>query len=229
LVERLVWDQEVAGSNPVTPTTEMNLRPILILQIFCGALCFASLRAQDAALPSMDEGLPAQTPTPSPTAIASPSPSLPSAPSPSASITIPQLIPRSSPNQSSAAAVQAAIAAVPALSQLDETFKQTSLGKDAEEFRLHARTRDLQNQIANEPEILEAQAAVKSASTDLEKRKRLQRYYEIYYGRMHALASSADLKKYVDGLKETHVKTLAQPRVRPAPSPGPSATAGGEN
>ena len=229
MVERLVWDQEVAGSNPVTPTTEMNLRPILILQILCGALCFVNLRAQDAALPSMDEGLPAQTPTPSPMATVSSSPSRSPVPYPSASITIPQLLPRSSPNQARAAAVQAAIAAVPALSQLDEMFKQTSMGKEAEEFRLHARSRELQNQIANEPEIVEAKAAIKTAPTDLEKRDRLRRYYEIYYGRMHALASSADLKKYVDALKAAHLKALEQSRVRPAPSPEPSVTAGGEN
>jgi hypothetical protein len=207
----------------------MNLRPILILQILCGALCFVSVRAQDAALPSMDEGLPAQTPTPSPTATVSPSPSRAPAPSPSASVTIPQLLPRSSANQSRAAAVQAAIAAVPALSQLDETFRQTSLGKDAEEFRLHARTRELQNQVANEPEIMEAKAAIKTAPTDMEKRKRLRRYYEMYYGRMHALANSADLKKYVDTLKADHLKVLEQPRVRPTPPPVPSATAGDEN
>jgi hypothetical protein len=207
----------------------MNLRPILILQILCGALCLASLRAQDATLPSMDEGLPAQTPTPNPTAIISPAPSQSPAPSPSASITIPQLLPRSSPNQLRAAGVQAAIAAVPALSQLDETFKQTSLGKEAEEFRLHAKTRELKNQLANEPEIVEAKAAIKTAPTDLEKRKRLRRYYEIYYGRMHALANSADLKKYVDSLEADHLKVLEQPRVRPAPSPEPSATAGDEN
>jgi hypothetical protein len=207
----------------------MNVPLKLIVQIFCGGLCFINLRAQDAALPSMDEALPAQTPTPSPTATVSSSPSQSPAPSPSASITIPQLLPRSSPNQSRAAAVQAAIAAVPALSQLDGMFKQTSLGKDAEEFRLHARSRELQNQIANEPEIVEAKAAIKTAPTDMEKRKRLRRYYEMYYGRMHALANSADLKKYVDALRADHLKALEQPRVRPAPSPEPSVTAGGEN
>ena len=108
-------------------------------------------------------------------------------------------------------------------------FKQTSMGKEAEEFRLHARSRELQNQIANEPEIVETKAAVKTASTDLEKRERLRRYYEIYYGRMHALASSADLKKYVDAMKAAHLKALEQPRVRPVPSREPSVTAGDEN
>ena len=144
-------------------------------------------------------------------------------------MTIPQLLPRSSSNQSRAAAVQAAIAAVPALSQLDEMFKQTSMGKEAEEFRLHAGSRELQNRIENEPEIVEARAAIKTAATDLEKRKRLRRYYEIYYGRMHELASSADLKKYVDARKADHLKELEQPRVRPAPSPEPRVTGGDEN
>ena len=203
----------------------MNVPLKLVVQIFCGALCFVTLQAQDAALPSMDEALPTQTPVPSPTATPSPSPS------PSASITIPQLIPtpRSSPNQSRAAAVRAAISAVPALSQLDEMFKQTPMGKDAEELRLHLRSRELQNRIANDPEIVAAKASIKTATTDLEKRERLRRYYEIYYGRMHALASSADLKKYVDAMKATHLKALEQPRVRPTLSPEPSMTEESEN
>jgi hypothetical protein len=34
LVERLVWDQEVAGSNPVTPTTfKMSITTVLALLI----------------------------------------------------------------------------------------------------------------------------------------------------------------------------------------------------
>jgi len=59
--------------------------------------------------------------------------------------------------------------------------------------------------------------ASKTARTDLEKRERLRDYYEIYYGRMRALAGPTDLKNYIETMKAAHLKTLSQPRVRPTP------------
>ena len=122
----------------------------------------------------------------------------------------------------------AAASAVPGIAQLDEMFKQTPMGKDAEELRLHVQTRELQNRIANDPQVVAAKAAIRTATTDLEKRERLRRYYEITYGRMHAMASSAPLKKYIDALKAKHLSALDQARVRPAAPAEPQTTEAGE-
>src|SRR5207245_5884297 len=73
---------------------------------------------------------------------------------------------------------------LPELSQLDEIFKQTSLGKTADEYRMRVEWRKLQNQVANDPAVVVAKKAAESARTDLEKRKRLGEYYKIYYERM---------------------------------------------
>ena len=104
---------------------------------------------------------------------------------------------------------------VPELSQLDQAFKQTSLGKSADEYRVRVELRRLQNQVANEPAIAAAKAAASSARTDLEKRERLRDYYNVYYGRMRALASSEETKRTLDSAKAEHLKVLDQPRVRP--------------
>jgi hypothetical protein len=58
----------------------------------------------------------------------------------------------------------------------------------------------------------------------LEKRKRLRSYYELYYQRMSALATTPELKVALQALKETHQAALAQPRVRPSPTPEISGT-----
>lgn len=108
---------------------------------------------------------------------------------------------------------------VPELSQLDEVFSQTTLGKTADEYRTRVQLRKLQNKVANEPAVVAAKKAAESARTDLEKRERLRDYYNIYYGRMAAYASSAELKKALNESKAEHLKRLAQPRVRPSAVP----------
>jgi len=113
---------------------------------------------------------------------------------------------------------------LPELSQLDEIFKQTSLGKTADEYRMHVEWRKLQNQVANDPAVVAAKKTAASARTDLEKRKRLGDYYNIYYERMQALAGTPEMKAALDGFKAGHLGMLIQPRVRPSPSPAPSAT-----
>ena len=75
---------------------------------------------------------------------------------------------------------------VPELSQLDQVFKQTSLGKAADQYRLRIEWRKLENRVAHEPAVVAAKTAAQSARTDLEKRERLRNYYNIYYGRMRA-------------------------------------------
>jgi hypothetical protein len=118
---------------------------------------------------------------------------------------------------------------VPELSQLDEAFKPKSLGKEADQRRLHIEWRQLKNRVVNDPSIRAAKAAAMAARTDLEKRNRLRNYYNVYYDRMSALASSAEMKLALEALKTANFNSIDQPRVRPSPSapgvsPSPSAT-----
>jgi hypothetical protein len=115
---------------------------------------------------------------------------------------------------------------LPELSDLDKAFKQTSLGQEADERRLHLEWRQLANRVVNDPEIVAAKRSVAGARTDLEKRERLRAYYDIYYGKMRALASSSEMKNALDTLKTEHLSHINQPRVRheidealPTPTP----------
>jgi uncharacterized surface protein with fasciclin (FAS1) repeats len=111
-----------------------------------------------------------------------------------------------------------AVPNVPEISQLDDAFKPKSLGKEADARRLHIEWRQLKNQVANDPLVRAAEAATHGARTDLEKRKLLRDYYNVYYKRMSALASSVEMKLALESLKTNHLGALAQPRVRPSPS-----------
>src|ERR1700686_5711307 len=53
---------------------------------------------------------------------------------------------------------------LPELSQLDEIFKQTSLGKTADEYRMHVEWRKLQNQVANDPLVVAAKKTAKAGT-----------------------------------------------------------------
>ena len=113
---------------------------------------------------------------------------------------------------------------MPELSELDEAFKQRSLGKQADEYRLHIEWRQLRNRVVNDPEVRAAKATAQAARTDLEKRNRLRDYYNVYYARMSALASSDEMKLTLEKFKTQHAGRLSQPRVRPstdAPPPAP--------
>jgi hypothetical protein len=117
---------------------------------------------------------------------------------------------------------------MPELSELDEAFKQRSLGKQADEYRLHIEWRQLKNRVVNDPEVRAAKATAQAARTDLEKRNRLRDYYNVYYERMSALASSPEMKLALDGMKTSHLSRISQPRVRPStdgdqPTPEPTA------
>jgi hypothetical protein len=111
---------------------------------------------------------------------------------------------------------------VPELSQLDEIFKQTSLGKTADNYRLHLEWMQLRNQVVNSPDVMAAKKAVESARTDLEKRQRLRQYYDIYYAHMQALAKDPQVKSGLNDMKAAHLWLLDQSRVRPSPSPAAS-------
>jgi uncharacterized surface protein with fasciclin (FAS1) repeats len=114
---------------------------------------------------------------------------------------------------------------VPELSQLDQSFKQHSLGKAADERRVHIEWRRLKNQVENDPSVRAAEAATHTTHTDLEKRQRLRNYYDLYYRRMAALASTPEMKLALEALKSQHVNKTSQPRVRPSPSASPTPEA----
>jgi hypothetical protein len=120
---------------------------------------------------------------------------------------------------------------LPEISQLDQNFsKPRSLGKEADEARVHVQWRQLKNRTVNDPEVQAAKAYAQAARTDLEKRNRLRNYYNIYYQRMDALATTPEIKLALQALKTSHQNLLDQPRVRPTPTsegnptPAPSAT-----
>jgi hypothetical protein len=119
---------------------------------------------------------------------------------------------------------------LPEISQLDQNFsKPRSLGPQADELRVHKEWRQLKNRTVNDPEVQAAKVYAQSARTDLEKRNRLRNYYNIYYERMSALATTPELKLALQALKTSHQGLLAQPKVRPTPdtstpSPTPSGT-----
>ena len=119
---------------------------------------------------------------------------------------------------------------LPEISQLDQTFtKPRSLGPQADELRVHREWRQLKNRTVNDPEVQAAKSYAQAARTDLEKRNRLRNYYDVYYQRMSALATTPELKLALQTLKASHQSLLAQPHVRPTPdtstpSPTPSGT-----
>src|SRR6184192_400437 len=116
---------------------------------------------------------------------------------------------------------------IPAIDELDQAFKQSSLGKAADEARLHSQWRELSNRFINDPDLVEARAHAGRAKTDLEKRHRLRAYYTMFYDRMRAQAGSPELKNYIDTHKAQYLALLAQNRVRPSPAP-PAVTAVGK-
>ena len=147
------------------------------------------------------------------------------APSPTAPIEPPSLIP---PNILPGPGI-GALPQMPAaadLQMLNALFKQTSLGKAADDYRLHVQVVRLESQIRNDAELQAMRASAEQTSTDLEKRKRLKAYYHQYYSRLRTMADTPDLKAYLDGQEAAHAGLLAQPRVRPNTNPvAASATA----
>jgi hypothetical protein len=114
---------------------------------------------------------------------------------------------------------------LPDLKKLDDNFvKPKSLGQAADELQVHALWRQLKNRTVNDPDVQAAKKYAQTARTDLEKRNRLRSYYEIYYKKMSALATTPELKLALQALKDSHQVILAQPRVRPSPTPEPSGT-----
>ena len=103
---------------------------------------------------------------------------------------------------------------VPEIPALDDAFKPAPLSPAAEAQRQHIEWRRLRNLVQNDQVLQVALKSAMAAPTDLEKRKRLGRYYDLYYDRMMARAAP-DMQKYLLARKREAVGLLPQPRVRP--------------
>lgn len=80
---------------------------------------------------------------------------------------------------------------------------------------MHVEWRKLKNRTVQDPDLVAAKAAADKAHTDLEKRNLLRAYYKLYYTRMQALASTPELKAYLEEKKKAMLAGLDQPHVRP--------------
>ncbi len=111
---------------------------------------------------------------------------------------------------------------LPGVQQLDEAFRRSSLGKEADEARLHVQWRELVNRTINDADLVAARAEAEGARTDWEKRQRLRGYYTTWYDRMKARADSAELRTYLQARENEHIGALAQPKTRPETAGGPT-------
>ena len=184
------------------PITSVVLS-ILALQVLCAQ--------EEAPLPAKPDASPSPTPT-----AARPQLNIPEIP---IEVEPPTLVVEPSPTIGGPRLGPALGKTAPPLSQLDAAFNRSPMGQAAEEQRLHREWRQLQNRATNDPEVVAAKEATTTAKTDLEKRVRLRTYYNIYYARMQALASTPDVKRYLEGKKAAALAGLAQTRVRSTPSP----------
>jgi hypothetical protein len=163
------------------------------------------LRAQEPPLPSATE-----TPAPSPSA--RPQLDIPDIPM---TVEPSPLVPNTSPTPKKS---------LPSLSELDAAFQHSSLGQAVEEQRLHLEWRKLKNRASADPEVIAAKKATETGRTDVDKRNLMRAYYKVFYARMLALAETPDVKAYLEQRKKEALNSLAQPNVRPEPTPRPSAT-----
>ena len=113
---------------------------------------------------------------------------------------------------------------LPSITELDSVFQHSPLIQAVEEQRLHLEWRKLQNRVSQEAEVIAAKKAIASAGTDQEKRELRRAYYKIFYAHMQARAEAADVKAYIEQRKKEAINSLAQPHVRPEPTPRAKAT-----
>jgi hypothetical protein len=167
--------------------------------------CVSLLNAQEPPLPAATE-----TPAASPSASVRPELNIPDIP---LTVEPAPLVPNTSPVPSKSA---------PPLEELDAAFKKSSLGQAVEEQRMHVEWRKLKNRTVDNPDLVAAKAAAENARTDLEKRNLMRAYYKLHYARMQALASTPEMKGYLEEKKKAMLASLDQPHVRPNPTAKPS-------
>jgi hypothetical protein len=178
---------------------------LLALALVCAALAAAQVaHGQEAELPS--RALEEPEPTPAGVALPTPPPQL----IPDDILPAPDLSPKPTPAQPGTT-----------IPQLDESFQEKPLSAESENRRLHIEWRKLRNRVQNDAEVRAALARAEAARTDLEKRKLLARYFEIFFGKMMAIAP-ADMKGYLQAKKAEHLAALPQPSVRPSGLPAPT-------
>lgn len=102
----------------------------------------------------------------------------------------------------------------PDLQLLNALFKESSLGKTADEHRLHEQAAALKVRIRNDQDLHKLKAFAQQAPTDLEKRRRLKVYYDTFYKKLSALADTPDLKAYIKAQRAGNELLLLQPHVR---------------
>jgi hypothetical protein len=163
-------------------------------------------------LAAQEPPLPAATTTPAPSPTARPELNIPDIPM---TVEPSPLVPNTSP---------APKKSVPSIQELDSAFQHSSLGQAVEEQRLHLEWRKLKNRASLDPEVIEAKKAIDRARTDPEKRDLMRAYYKLFYARMLALTDAADVKAYLEQRKKDAINSLAQPHVRPEPTPHPKST-----
>ena len=115
------------------------------------------------------------------------------------------------------------IPAAPDLQMLNALFKQTSLGKAADEYRLHLQMAALETRIRNDDDLHELKASADKARTDLERRRRLRTYYQLYFKKLLASASTPELQANLRAQQAAHEATVLQPRVRHDPDAAEAA------
>jgi len=176
--------------------------------IFSSVFCCASL------LVAQKPPLPAATETPAPSPSARPQVNIPDIPM---EVEPSPLVPNTSATPKKN---------LPSISELDTAFQHSSLGQAAEEQRLHLEWRKLKNRASLDPEVIAAKKAVDTARprTDLEKRNLMRNYYKVFYAHILALAETPEIKPYLEQKKKEALSSLAQPTLRPDPTPTPSAT-----
>jgi putative endonuclease len=113
---------------------------------------------------------------------------------------------------------------VPELSQLDEMFKQTPMGKAADAQRLRVEWRQLKNKVVNDPDLIAIKRSAEAARTDLEKREKLRAYYKLYFARVRQFPMSPEMQQHIDAMQASQLGLTAQSRVRPSPTATPAET-----
>ena len=176
------------------------------------AVLIAALSSCASFALAQEPPLPVATTTPAPSPSARPELNIPDIPM---TVEPAPLVPNTSPPPKKN---------VPSLQELDTVFQHSSLGQAVEEQRLHLEWRKLKNRTVLDPEVVAAKKAADSARTDAEKRNLLRAYYKVFYAHMTALAETPEIKGYLEQKKKESLNALAQPHLRPEPTPHPSAT-----
>ena len=72
----------------------------------------------------------------------------------------------------------------------------------------------LETRIRNDQDLHALKATALKVPTDLERRHWLKSYYELYFKKLRARATTPDLKAYLDAQEATRKLSLLQPKVR---------------